>query len=123
MAIRSKKKTKEKELPAELDAILRRVDRLPDMDSRTLDEIIGYDKDGLPRMNTTPSSTDASAHDAGDATEDPDIENWRKAFGREISPVVKGFLEHRHREWELAMEADLDRRSKTRRLRTRGPAR
>jgi|GEM_PF-4958972 len=33
----------------EIDAILRRVDRLPVLDSRTADEILGYDEDGLPQ--------------------------------------------------------------------------
>ena len=32
-----------------LGKILRRVDRLPVLDDRSADEIIGYDKDGLPR--------------------------------------------------------------------------
>ena len=33
----------------QLDDILRRVDRLPVVDSRTPDEILGYDENGLPR--------------------------------------------------------------------------
>jgi hypothetical protein len=32
----------------QLDDILRRVDEMPDLDSRTPDEIIGYDENGLP---------------------------------------------------------------------------
>ncbi len=32
-----------------LDDILQRVDKMPDLDPRTPDEIIGYDEDGLPR--------------------------------------------------------------------------
>lgn len=32
-----------------LDEILQRVDRLPVLDSRTPDEILGYDEHGLPR--------------------------------------------------------------------------
>jgi len=48
MAARSKKKAKQKELKTDLDAILRRIDRLPDLDPRTPDAIIGYDEDGLP---------------------------------------------------------------------------
>ena len=123
MAARSKKKAKQKELKTDLDAILRRIDRLPDLDPRTPDEIIGYDENGLPYANTTPTSSDASAHNAGDATGDPDIEEWRKKFGREIPLAVKDFLEHRHREWELAMEADLDPRSKIGHARTRRPVR
>ena len=36
-------------LASQLDDILRRVDQMPDLDSRTPDEIIGYDEHGLPR--------------------------------------------------------------------------
>jgi antitoxin (DNA-binding transcriptional repressor) of toxin-antitoxin stability system len=35
-------------LMRDLEKILRRVDRLPVLDDRSPDEIIGYDKDGLP---------------------------------------------------------------------------
>lgn len=35
-------------LAAQLDDILRRVDEMPDLDSRSPDEIIGYDENGLP---------------------------------------------------------------------------
>ena len=34
---------------SQLEDILRRVDRLPILDSRTPDEILGYDELGLPR--------------------------------------------------------------------------
>jgi antitoxin VapB len=34
---------------SQLEDILRRVDRLPILDSRTPDEILGYDERGLPR--------------------------------------------------------------------------
>jgi len=34
---------------SQLDDILRRVDRLPVLDTRTPDEILGYDDGGLPR--------------------------------------------------------------------------
>ncbi len=33
----------------QLEEILRRVDQLPVLDSRTPDEIVGYDEHGLPR--------------------------------------------------------------------------
>ena len=33
----------------ELAAIFRRIDDLPDLDTRSADEIIGYDENGLPR--------------------------------------------------------------------------
>jgi hypothetical protein len=36
-------------LTSQLEEILRRVDQLPVLDSRTLDEILGYDEHGLPR--------------------------------------------------------------------------
>ena len=51
MTARSKKKPQRKTLRAELDAILRRVDHLPDLDPRTPDEIIGYDERGLPQSD------------------------------------------------------------------------
>jgi antitoxin VapB len=38
-----------KTLARQLEEILQRVDRLPILDSRTPDEIIGYDENGLPR--------------------------------------------------------------------------
>jgi antitoxin (DNA-binding transcriptional repressor) of toxin-antitoxin stability system len=38
-----------RKLKRALGKILRRVDRLPVLDDRSPDEIIGYDKDGLPR--------------------------------------------------------------------------
>jgi antitoxin (DNA-binding transcriptional repressor) of toxin-antitoxin stability system len=37
-----------RKLKRDLGKILRRVDRLPVLDDRSPDEIIGYDKDGLP---------------------------------------------------------------------------
>jgi antitoxin VapB len=36
-------------LASQLEEILRRVDRLPVLDSRSPDEIMGYDEHGLPR--------------------------------------------------------------------------
>jgi antitoxin VapB len=36
-------------LSTQLEEILRRVDQLPILDSRTPDEIVGYDEHGLPR--------------------------------------------------------------------------
>jgi antitoxin VapB len=45
---RIKKSQQNRALASQLDAILRRVDEMPDLDSRTPDEIIGYDEDGLP---------------------------------------------------------------------------
>lgn len=36
-------------LASQLEEILRRVDQLPILDSRTPDEILGYDEHGLPR--------------------------------------------------------------------------
>ena len=36
-------------LSSQLQEILRRVDQLPVLDSRSADEILGYDEHGLPR--------------------------------------------------------------------------
>lgn len=36
-------------LMSQLEEILHRIDQLPVLDSRTPDEIIGYDENGLPR--------------------------------------------------------------------------
>ena len=36
-------------LSTQLEDVLRRVDQLPILDSRTPDEIVGYDEHGLPR--------------------------------------------------------------------------
>jgi antitoxin VapB len=36
-------------LAGQLEEILRRVDRLPVIDSRSADEILGYDEHGIPR--------------------------------------------------------------------------
>jgi hypothetical protein len=52
----------------------------------------------------------ASAQDAADSSRDPDMEDWRKAFGDKVPAAVKQFLEYRHREWELGIEADLKAR-------------
>jgi hypothetical protein len=38
------------------------------------------------------------------------MEDWRKAFGDQVPPAVKEFLEYRHREWELGIEPDLKAR-------------
>ncbi|MGH9500132.1 MAG: hypothetical protein ACRD3L_13405 [Terriglobales bacterium] len=49
------------------------------------------------------------------APHEPDIEGWRGAFGRDIPPFVKEFLDYRHCEWELNMESDLLSGPKTKR--------
>ncbi len=36
-------------IKSDLDEILRRVDSLPIIDSRTADEIVGYDENGTPK--------------------------------------------------------------------------
>lgn len=45
---RLKNNRRSRSLPMQLDEILKRVDEMADLDSRTSDEIIGYDRDGLP---------------------------------------------------------------------------
>ncbi len=46
---RLKNNRRSQALASLLDDILQRVDKMPDLDPRTPDEIIGYDEDGLPR--------------------------------------------------------------------------
>jgi antitoxin VapB len=46
---RLKQQHRNKNLGSQLEDILRRVDQLPILDSRTADEIVGYDEQGLPR--------------------------------------------------------------------------
>ena len=46
---RLKQQRKGQILSRQLEEILRRVDKLPILDSRTADEILGYDEHGLPR--------------------------------------------------------------------------
>jgi hypothetical protein len=61
------------------------------------------------------------AQNARDSAIDAGMEDWRKAFGDKIPPAVKEFLEYRHREWELGMEADLKARQKARAEQSRKP--
>ena len=96
-------------LDEELEKILNRIDQLPELDNRSPEEIVGYDENGLP-TSLTPSTWDAPARDTTDSLKDPDMEDWREAFGNDIPSAVKEFLEYRHREWELGMEADLKAR-------------
>jgi antitoxin VapB len=46
---RLKRQHRSQLLASQLEDILRRVDQLPILDSRTPDEILGYDVHGLPR--------------------------------------------------------------------------
>jgi hypothetical protein len=97
--------------------ILNRVDQLPVLDNRSPNEIVGYDENGIPASVTPPTEAAAAQH-ATDTAKDPDMEDWRKAFGDNIPPVVKEFLKYRHREWELEMEADLKARQEAKAGRT-----
>jgi antitoxin VapB len=45
---RLKRTRKERNLRRDINEILARVDALPDLDTRTADDIIGYDENGLP---------------------------------------------------------------------------
>ena len=114
-------KPNQTELRIELDAILRRVDRLPVLDSRTPDEIIGYDQHGLPGPGVTPPGSCVPVRSPKGCVEDPDLEDWRKKFGREIPPAVKEFLDYRHRESEIGMKKNLRRRSRKNHAPTRRP--
>ena len=46
---RIKRERRNQILASQLDEILHRVDEMPDIDSRSPDELIGYDDLGLPR--------------------------------------------------------------------------
>jgi len=46
---RLKSKRRSRELSGQIEDLLRRVDKLPTLDKRSADEIIGYDDHGLPR--------------------------------------------------------------------------
>jgi antitoxin VapB len=46
---RLKRQRRSQVLTSQLEDILRRVDQLPILDSRTADEILDYDENGLPR--------------------------------------------------------------------------
>lgn len=46
---RLKRQRRSQLLNDQLEEILNRVDRLPILDARTADEIVGYDEHGLPR--------------------------------------------------------------------------
>jgi antitoxin VapB len=46
---RLKQQRRSQILASQLEEILRRVDQLPILDTRTPDEILGYDEHGLPR--------------------------------------------------------------------------
>lgn len=45
---RLKRRRKSRLLASQIEELLRRVDALPILDSRSEDEILGYDKDGIP---------------------------------------------------------------------------
>lgn len=68
-----------------------------------------------------PLTSAASPQGATDSAEDSEMEEWRKTFGHDIPAAVKEFLEYRHQEWELGMEADLKARQEARSERTRKP--
>jgi antitoxin VapB len=46
---RLKRRHKSRLLESQIEDLLRRVDALPILDSRSADEILDYDKDGIPR--------------------------------------------------------------------------
>jgi antitoxin VapB len=46
---RLKRRRHDQVLAAQIDDILRRVDALPELDTRTADEIVGYDENGMPQ--------------------------------------------------------------------------
>ena len=83
MTSRPKKKSKQTKRKVKVDDILRRVDRLPVLDSRTADEIVGYDGSGLPQSENSKRVAEVA---------------FRKP--KRVPKAVQDFLKYRHREWE-----------------------
>ena len=83
MTSRHKKKSKPMKGKVKIDDILRRVDRLPVLDSRTADEIVGYDGNGLPQSEDPKRAAEPT---------------FRKP--KRIPQAVQDFLKYRHRDWD-----------------------
>jgi hypothetical protein len=85
----------------ELNEILRRIDQLPVLDSRSPDQIVGYDEIGVPATDTYSESGSSPQDQAGPA-ESFDFEAWKnRILNNPVSrAAVEDFLKHRHRDWE-----------------------
>jgi hypothetical protein len=85
----------------EINEILRRIDRLPVLDNRSPDQIVGYDEIGVPTTGT-PSESASSPQDQAGPTGSFDFEAWKKKVldDPKSRSVVEDFLKHRHRDWE-----------------------
>jgi hypothetical protein len=79
-----------------LEEILERVNQLPVIDSRTPDEVIGYDDYGLPKAEPDICKVQR-----------PDFEaQAKKILGDRVLYSEQDFLTYRHREWELGIAKD-----------------
>jgi hypothetical protein len=94
MTARSKKKAERAKI--KVDDIMRRVDRLPILDSHTADEILGYDEGGLPQpSNLKPESEPATALPPAKW---PDFAARRKKiFGNRVLTTVDDLIKDRGR--------------------------
>jgi hypothetical protein len=79
----TKRSTKKgKRTRAKIDRILLRVDRLPLLDSRTADEILGYDERGMPESMETNRTVKSKVPDCP-----PDFKaRAKKIFGSRVLP-------------------------------------
>jgi hypothetical protein len=83
MTSRTKKISKKTKGKVRVDEILRRVDRLPELNSFTADEILGYDRNGLSQSESSERAAEPSVPEA-----------------KRVSNAVEDFLKYRHRDWE-----------------------
>ena len=105
MAPQSSKRKRKK--THELKKILSRVDKLPVLDNRSPEEIIGYDESGVPSCDPGPEPATPPQGEP-DSSESFDFAAYKKAVLADPASraVIEDFLKNRHREWELEMETD-----------------
>lgn len=122
MAPQSSKKKRKK--THELKKILSRVDKLPVLDNRSPEEIIGYDESGVPSCDPSPKPA-APPGGEPDSWEPFDFAAHKKRILADPASraVIEDFLKNRHREWELDPETDPPSRSKRGRARAPRKAR
>ena len=81
-----------------IDDILRRVDRLPILDSRTADEIIGYDEHGIPESPENSRAVESIVPDCPSAVKWPDFcARAKKIFGNRVLPGADLLIKERGR--------------------------
>jgi len=81
-----------------IDDILSRVDRLPVLDPRTTEEILGYDECGLPQSTDIRRVTETTASETASAVKYPDFAARRKKiFGNRVGPGADLLIKDRGR--------------------------